>query len=43
MEIKDVGSEWVGFIKLSRDIQYIDQKMHLKKDNKIQTTHNNSW
>ena len=31
MGIKDVECEAVEFIKFSRDIQYIDQQMHLKK------------
>lgn len=37
MGIKEVGCEGVEFIKLSRAIQYIDQQMHLIKDNKIQS------
>jgi len=40
MGIKEFGSEGVEFVKLSRDIQNIDQRMHLIKYDKIQTIQN---
>jgi hypothetical protein len=43
MGIKEVECEGVEFAKLSRNIQYIDQQMHLIKDNIIQTIQTILW
>jgi hypothetical protein len=37
MGVKNVVCKGVEFVKLSRDVQYSGQQMHLIKDNKIQT------